>query len=65
MPDFDEWKRQVDEWYRKIYGITLADAGDSDEDLRRHFPDMEPKEYVQWIGDKRDLDPVGKWSGGY
>jgi len=65
MPNFEKWKELVDKWYQELYGITLADAGESDEDLKRHWPGMAPREYVEWQGCKHDLDLVSKWSGGY
>ena len=58
MP-FKQWKDKVDERYRDIYGISLADVGDDDDRLSRAWRNgEEPEEYVRWVGEKYDLIPL-------
>jgi hypothetical protein len=60
---FDNWREQVDRIFLKEYGIDLEDAGADDESLIKAFDDDEtPKEFVEWFGNKYDLDPI---SGGW
>jgi hypothetical protein len=43
---------------KKIYVITIADAGIDDEFLTSHWEmKQSPYEFVEWFGNKYDLDP--------
>ncbi|MBR0773746.1 hypothetical protein JQ625_02780 [Bradyrhizobium diazoefficiens] len=53
-----EWRNVVDQRLRKVYAISIADAGIDDELLKSHWEEKEsPFDFVQWFGNKYDLDP--------
>jgi hypothetical protein len=55
---YGDWRGAVDERLRKIYCITIEDAGFDEEYLVRHWQSSEsPHEFVEWFGNKYDLDP--------
>ena len=55
---FREWRKAVDRRLKDIYGITIDDAGIEDERLKSHWEmKQSPWEFVEWFGNKYDLDP--------
>jgi hypothetical protein len=53
-----DWRKAVDERLNQIYCTTIADAG-LDGDLINHWQtDETPSEFVEWFGNKYDLDPI-------
>lgn len=55
---FREWQNAVDHRLKNIYGITIDDAGIEDERLKSHWEmKQSPWEFVEWFGNKYDLDP--------
>jgi len=55
---FREWRNAVDRRLKDIYVITIDDAGIEDERLTSHWEmKQSPWEFVEWFGDKYDLDP--------
>jgi len=58
MP-YPEWREAVDRRLLEIYCITIADAGFDEKYLADHWQsNEEPFEFVEWFGNKYDLDPV-------
>ena len=56
---FEKWRGVVDLRLHKIYAISITDAGVDDDYLRDHWALKQPPyEFVQWFGNKYDLDPV-------
>ena len=55
---FHEWRNAVDCRLKDIYVITIDDAGIEDEGLTSHWEmKQSPWEFVEWFGNKYDLDP--------
>ena len=55
---FREWRKAVDRRMSDIYLITIDDAGIEDERLTSHWEmKQSPWEFVEWFGNKYDLDP--------
>jgi hypothetical protein len=55
---FAKWCAAVNRRLKKIYVITIADAGIDDEFLTSHWEmKQSPYEFVEWFGNKYDLDP--------
>jgi hypothetical protein len=55
---YSDWRNAVDVRLHKIYCITIADAGLDEEYLVKHWQSNEPpSEFVEWFGNKYDLDP--------
>ncbi|MDI1264927.1 MAG: hypothetical protein PS018_16875 [bacterium] len=56
---YDDWRNAVDKHLSEIYCITIEDAGLDEEYLVRYWQaDEAALEFVDWYGDKYDLDPV-------
>jgi hypothetical protein len=56
---YSEWRDAVDKRLHQIYCITIEDAGIVEEYLIGHWQSNEaPFEFVQWFGNKYDLDPI-------
>ena len=56
--NFREWRNAVDHRLKDIYVITIDDAGIEDERLTSHWEmKQSPWEFVEWFGNKYDLDP--------
>jgi hypothetical protein len=54
-----DWRRAVDKRLNQIYCITIEDAGFGGRHLISHFQSGEaPFEFVEWFGNKYDLDPL-------
>lgn len=58
---FESWKSHFDEDLQVGYGIDIADAGLSDDDLQR-WTDLSASEAVEKFAEKRDLTPKSAWS---
>ncbi len=55
---FAKWCAAVNWRLKKIYVITINDAGIDDELLTSHWEmKQSPYEFVEWFGNKYDLDP--------
>ena len=55
---FPRWRRAVDRRLEDVYVITINDAGIDDDVLRSHWGmKQSPYEFVEWFGNKYDLDP--------
>jgi hypothetical protein len=55
---YPDWRDAVDKRLVEIYCITIADAGFDEEYLTNHWrSNEEPFEFVEWFGNKYDLDP--------
>ncbi|QIG96336.1 MULTISPECIES: hypothetical protein [unclassified Bradyrhizobium] len=51
------WRAAVDQGLVDIYCIAVEDAGLDEEYLERHWKSKQtPTEFVQWFGNKYDLD---------
>jgi hypothetical protein len=51
------WRTAVDQQLSEIYCLTIEDAGFDEEYLNRHWRSSEtPAEFVEWFGNKYDLD---------
>ena len=56
---YRDWRDAVDQRLHQIYCITIEDAGFDDEYLIHHWRSNEaPFEFVEWFGNKYDLDPI-------
>jgi hypothetical protein len=56
---YRDWRDTVDKRLHQIYCITIADAGVDEDYLVDHWQSNEaPFEFVQWFGNKYDLDPI-------
>lgn len=56
---FEEFKQQVSDTYKRIYGITWDDACGDDEPLKGpHEHGDTPEEFVRWDGERHDLDTL-------
>jgi hypothetical protein len=56
---YGDWRNAVDKRLHQIYCITIADAGVDEEYLIRHWQSNDaPLEFVEWLGNKYDLDPL-------
>jgi len=56
---YRDWRKAVDRRLNQIYCITIVDAGFDEEYLTNHWQSGEtPFEFVQWFGNKYDLDPM-------
>ncbi len=56
---YRDWRKAVDRRLNQIYCITIVDAGFDEEYLTNHWRSNEtPFEFVQWFGNKYDLDPI-------
>ncbi len=54
-----DWRKAVDARLQEIYSITIEDAGFDEEYLIKHWRSDEAAfEFVEWYGNKYDLDPV-------
>ena len=51
------WHAAVGHQFNEIYAITTEDAGFDEEYLHRHWKLHEtPAEFVEWFGNKNDVD---------
>ncbi|MCC8982263.1 hypothetical protein [Bradyrhizobium acaciae] len=51
------WRGAVDQRLTDIYCITIEDAGLDEEYLQRNWKSKQtPTEFVEWLGNKFDLD---------
>ncbi len=56
---FDKWRAVVDSRLHQIYAISIVDSGVDDDYLKHHWElKQSPNEFVEWFGNKYDLDPV-------
>ena len=56
---YRDWRDAVDQRLHQIYCITIEDAGFDEEYLTDHWKSNEaPIEFVEWFGNKYDLDPI-------
>ena len=56
---YSDWRNAVDERLQKIYCITIEDAGFDEDYLIRHWQSSETvPEFVEWYGNKYDLEPL-------
>jgi hypothetical protein len=56
---YRDWRDAVDQRLHQIYCITIEDAGFDEEYLMDHWKSNEaPFEFVEWFGNKHDLDPI-------
>jgi hypothetical protein len=56
---YRDWRDAVDRRLHQIYCITIEDAGIDEEYLIDHWQSNEaPFEFVEWFGNKYDLDPI-------
>ena len=56
---YRDWRAAVDRCLREVYCITIGDAGCDEDYLVNHWQSNEtPAEFVDWYGNKYDLDPV-------
>lgn len=55
---FPRWREEVNRRLSEVYVITIDDAGIDDDRLRSHWQMKQPPfEFVEWFGEKYDLDP--------
>ena len=55
---FAKWRAAVDRRLKRIYAISINDAGIDDALLKPHWEEKEPPfAFVLWFGSKYDLDP--------
>jgi hypothetical protein len=56
---YRDWRKAVDRRLNQIYCITIVDTGFDEEYLTKHWQSNgTPFEFVQWFGNKYDLDPI-------
>ncbi len=57
---YRDWRKAINERLSEIYCITAEDAGFVEEYLvSQHWQSNEkPLEFVEWFGNKFDLDPL-------
>ena len=56
---YRDWRDAVDRHLHQIYRITIEDTGVDEEYLIGHWQSNEaPFEFVEWFGNKYDLDPI-------
>ena len=56
---FHTWRAVVNQRLKKIYAITIDDAGIDDDRLKSHWQSKQaPYEFVEWFANKYDLDPI-------
>lgn len=56
---YDDWRGAVDERLRKIYCLSIEDAGFDEGYLVHHWSSNElPNEFVEWFGNKHGLGPL-------
>jgi hypothetical protein len=56
---YRDWRDAVDRRLHQIYCITIEDADIDEEYLIDHWQSNEaPFEFVEWFGNKYDLDPI-------
>jgi hypothetical protein len=56
---YRDWRYAVDRRLHQIYCITIEDAGFDEEYLVGQWKSNEaPFEFVEWFGNKYDLDPI-------
>lgn len=56
----DEWRTQVNATMKKLYGITIEDAGVSVEYLElTSAANHDPREWVEWFAEKHELEHDG------
>jgi hypothetical protein len=56
---YSDWRTVVDERLQEIYCITIEDVGFDEEYLIEHWQsDESASEFVEWFGNKYDLDPI-------
>ena len=62
---FAKWRTVVNQRLKEIYAISIADSG-VDDDYQRHHWELKqsPYEFVEWFGNKYDLDPVSVFGAG-
>jgi hypothetical protein len=55
---FAKWRAAVNRRLKKIYVITIDDAGIDNGFLTSHWEmKLSPYEFVEWFGNKYDIDP--------
>lgn len=55
-PELEAWVADVDRIMKRDWCIGTADAGLSEEELVRHWRDLEtPEAFVAWFAEKYDL----------
>ncbi len=55
---FAKWRNAVNRRLKEIYVVSINDAGIDDEFLTSHWATKQsPYEFVEWFGNKYDLDP--------
>jgi hypothetical protein len=55
---FAKWRGAVNRRLKDVYGTTIDDAGIDDDRLSSHWQmKQSPYEFVEWFGNKYDLDP--------
>jgi hypothetical protein len=56
---YRDWHDAVDKRLYQIYCITIEDASFDEEYLIDHWQSNEaPFDFVEWFGNKYDLDPI-------
>jgi hypothetical protein len=56
---YRDWRDKVDKHLHQIYCITIEDAGFDEQYLIDHWQSNEaPFDFVEWFGNKYDLDPI-------
>jgi hypothetical protein len=56
---FPTWRSAVNVKLKKVYAITINDAGIEDDLLKAHWETKQsPLEFVEWFGIKYDLRSV-------
>jgi hypothetical protein len=62
---FEDWKAEFEKILMDKYGITINDCTD-EEQLKTEFKDgSSPQEFVDWIGEKYDLQTIKEMGGGW
>jgi len=60
---FREWRKAVNRRLKDIYVVTIDDAGIDSDMLASHWEmKQSPYEFIQWFGNKYDLDPRSRFS---
>ena len=57
--NFSKWRAVVNQRLKKVYVLTIDDAGIDDDRLKSHWRSKQaPYEFVEWFANKYDLDPI-------
>ena len=57
----NKWTHEFDETLYRRYGIDIHDSGFTEEEVQKRWGDLTPKEAVEEMASKYDLQRVDTW----